>query len=163
MTAERKLMHELVDDADLLDAIENGVYDIIGELDGITILERREREKDRENQYRCHKYTFGVVKKEPWVLAGFFTKKHRLWTDTLKFLGEKGYDEVVQPENGDIVAYTCNNGNGTMTGHFGIYEDGKVTSKFNVGHIFVHEIHMVPASYGNSVTYFRRNGKAIFP
>jgi hypothetical protein len=41
--------------------------------------------------------------------------------------------------------------------HWGVYEDGKVISKFGQGHIFKHDFDRVPNVFGSGVMFFRKN------
>jgi len=86
-----------------------------------------------------------------------------LWHDTENFLKEKGYIKVDEPQDYDVVVYRRTESKDpfgffkrTEAKHFGIYEDGKVISKFGSGSIYIHDLDMVEPDYGDEVLFFRK-------
>lgn len=88
------------------------------------------------------------------IASGF---PHTLFDDPDNFLADYGFHRVLVPSEGDIVAYVRCNEPYVDAQHFGILREGKVLSKFGVGHIFRHDIEQVPLSYGEKVIFYGRN------
>jgi hypothetical protein len=57
-------------------------------------------------------------------------------------------------QNGDIVFYFSK---GEFT-HAGLWCDGRVISKWGIGHLYEHQILEVPSSYGSEVRFYSRIG-----
>lgn len=150
-------------------------YDAIGELDGITIVERRSPALDRN--YKCAEYVFGTVMKEPW--AKRWPIRDAFWRNTLRYLEKRGYEVKDSADPGDVVGYASDNIYTSSVldnhaylfflrelnkrrkppyfQHFGIFLDAnQVISKFNGGHIYQHRLDRVPNSFGTSVYFFRK-------
>ena len=132
---------------------QEDVYDAIGDLEGIEIVERRDWEIDKYR--RCAWYVFEKVLEKDWpeLYAGRVTS---LMVDTASFLLGKGFREVEHAHAHCVVVY----GDGATVRddvrvHFGIYqEDGTVISKLSRGHVYRHELRLVPAFFGNNIRFF---------
>jgi len=139
----------------------------------LKILERRNNSKDWSRRYRCVQYVLGCLMQEPWAKD----PPEMFWNNGVAFLRSKGYEVVNKPENYDIVMYR--DVKATMlqakvklfsrtiklpgiklknaeTKHIGLYEDGKVISKWGNMHVLVHKIEDVPLVYGNDVVFMRK-------
>lgn len=138
----------------------NPLFDQVGILSGIRTVEKRDYQTDnrqRESDYRCTRYVFG---NEPWWVS---EKSLGLdfWDDTISFLQQKGYQVVTdEPQSGDVIMYRYEKRNQKIDPtvlHVGIYQGGdKVVSKFNGGHIFEHDISMVPNMFGEEALFMRK-------
>lgn len=153
------------------DLIDHGDFDAIGELEGITIVEKR----TRDVRYRCAEYVFRKVKGETWARR---TIPVAFWNNTLLFLDEHGYRRVEELNSDDIVGYASDS---IYTGvsddptslyyaseegkkrtppyfqHFGVYLEGnQIKSKLNNYHIVTHNLDMVPNRFGTQVYFFRK-------
>ena len=131
----------------------NEAYDAIGELEGIETLETRDWRKDVD-KYKCAWFVF---KDDDWW-AGRDDFDLRFWIDTRCYLEERGYMKVDEPRDGDVVLYRYKGdlSESSWVKHFGIYYNGRVVSKFNDGHIFMHDLVTVPNSYGEGVIFMRK-------
>jgi len=132
----------------------NPLFDKVGELEGIEVAEARDYQKD--NQFKCAWFVF---KDEDW-----WTSEDDLglefWDNTEKFLENKGYKKVEQPQFGDVVVYRLKGDleSPSTVKHLGVFkQQGKVVSKFNQGHVFEHDIDMVPNMFGESVVAMRKS------
>lgn len=97
----------------------------------------------RVSQYNCFAYALGL---DLWVRT--YTFYQAVLNRDLK--------ETETPAEGDIVVYYENN----LIKHAGKYESrSKVISKWAGGPIFKHETFMCPATYGDSVKYFKSVAK----
>jgi len=140
----------------------------------IKVLEKRGRFRDCKRKYRCVQYVLGCLMQEPWAKD----PPELFWDNGVAFLRSKGYEVVNKPENCDIVVYR--DVKTTMLGaaiklfsrttkqlpettiksaetkHIGLYEDGKVISKWGNMHVLIHKIEDVPLVYGNDVVFMRK-------
>ncbi len=130
----------------------NPFYDQVGKLEGIEIIERRDYQRD--DRYRCAWFAF---KDDGWW-TGESDLGLDFWDYAEKFLEGKGYTKVEQPQDGDIVMYRLakDTKSPSTVKHVGLFQGGKVMSKFNQGHIFRHDIDMVPNMFGKSVVFMRK-------
>ena len=126
---------------ELEDLVNDKKFDDIGLKDGITILERREYDKDARDLYSCEKYVLGS-NKLPW------DSQHD-WSSP-----PPGYVEVTHPQTNDLVIY-FNEGRPNHLGRF--TDNNSVKSKWGRGHIFQHPLDAVPSFYGNEVRFFRQS------
>lgn len=135
-------------------------------IKGIEIAEIVENGNPRrDSRYRSADYVFGYVLQEPWAKSGLVVEG--LWSNTAKFLEGRGYREVEKPQERDVVAYFISDDYGVLfdgarlgqaiARHFGVFQKGRVTSKWSKGHVFRHPIKSVPTSYGNTVRFFRKS------
>lgn len=162
MLIEKSPKRQLIDDLIKADSIygrdANPLFDQVAELDGIEIEERRDYQKDHPN-YRCAQYAFGVRMQEPWCNPEKNDLGLDFWDDTVNFLSDKGYQVADEARDGDIVAYKPRRTpdmDPTGVLHMGIYDKGKIVSKFNSGHIFRHDVDMVPNMFGEEIVVFRK-------
>ncbi len=133
----------------------------VAEQAGLTIVERRIPALDLAYNYKCTWFVFGKTLQEPWFTPHSFSKD--LLDDPTNFLGKYGFNLVHTPLSGDIVAYVSLGKTCVQAHHFGIFDAGKVRSKFGVGHIFKHEMIQVPTSYGEKVLFYRKQEKSELP
>ncbi len=156
-SGQRQAIDDLIDTSIIYAKTATGqdrLFDEIGKLPGISISERRKFQEDRVTQYDCRVHTFAVMMGEHRGMFGDVGLHMACWLDTENFLRERGYKRVVAPWDQDVVTYKDPAGNEVM--HFGVYRGGKVTSKFYHGHVFVHEICMVPNRFGEEAQFFRK-------
>ncbi len=139
---ERSLLDKLFLDKSEFDK----VCEIVGDIE---IVERRNIEEDKKRVYTCARYALGD-KIRGLLRNGFLDN-------------DGSFEEVENPKEGDIVVYT-----GEYLGypdgwfHVGIYDGEKVVSKWGYGHVFRHDLNLVPTYYGNKVKFFReKNTKQI--
>lgn len=143
----------------------SAVADRIGEIPGITVVERRDfiSDKNPETKYICTTYVFGTVYGEKWdpedyrLIPGV---RYRLRNDTDTFLAERGYERVKgELQLNDIIAYQVREqSTGTIeTMHVGIYRGNNIVrSKPGGFHIVDHPMEMVPNMFGHVVVAYRR-------
>lgn len=159
----RKKLTELAEEAyfkansDRPGALE--LYDAIGKLPGMAIIERRNPAGDL--YYQCAQYVFGTVKGEPWVQSGKNLPRE-FWESSEAFLSANGYAHVVNPEQGDIIAYKNTQHRFERVMHWGIFLGNSVRSKLDRGHIYEHDPAMIPLDYGNTAEFYRKNQKRSF-
>ena len=123
------------------------------EISGIELVELR----NESTPGFCDHYVFAERKNEPWAKA--FSEFITTSNFPLEFLSDKGYLEFPSPEEGDVAAYFTRAELGTVKRlftHWGIYEHGKVTSRFGSSSIFRHSIEVVPQIYGDEATFLRK-------
>lgn len=136
----------------------NASLDQIANVPGIEVVERRDCIAD--HYYRCAQYVFSQVRHEDWLPTERSLEPRGLWDNPLPFLSDHGYTETDSPKPGDIVAYglVIDRDDGqrvAMFNHYGIYVgEGRVTSKFDMGHVFQHGLHQVPTNYGSQIAFF---------
>ena len=155
MILDRSAKRQGIDD--ILDAMPRD-WDKVGTLDGISILEKRDSEYDRRWAYTCAEYVFKHRQPEPWF--SIFMDDTGMWFDTENFMVSKGYEVIAEPEEHSIVAYVGydpEKKKRMKTMHWGIFCDGRVESKFGVGHAYQHDVDMVPNSYGAQALFFRKS------
>ncbi|HVZ66963.1 MAG TPA: hypothetical protein VG917_01755 [Patescibacteria group bacterium] len=139
----------------------NAYFDRIGNIATIQIVESRSVENDYN--YRCAEYVFHTRRGETWALEDNQGEGREFWADSHQFLLSHGYSLIDLPQPGDIIAYgrldrTNPDIKRGYYQHFGIYEgDGRVTSKFDMGHVFNHPWALVPLQYGDTVAFFRKS------
>lgn len=134
-------------------------FELIGQVDGISILQRVDLESVLF--YNCHHYVFDIGMGEEWCKVGESIPKS-LDHDTVRFLRNKGFEMIEKPQDGDVVAYRKRwphsyYGRKYYTNHWGIFEDGRTTSKMGIGHIYRHPLMAIPKSFGNKIAFFRKN------
>jgi hypothetical protein len=126
------------------------------ELDAIYGIELIKRVSGSSSStWRCGDYVFGTVKKEQW-----YSHKavNRARINPHGFLDTRGYEEVYEPQEGDVVAYKFKKGD---VQHWGLVENVDsgliiVRSKFDAFSIYRHDLECVPSRYGEDVIFFRR-------
>jgi hypothetical protein len=157
-SSERQVIDNLISADNIYGRDANPLYDKVGNLPGITIEEKRDYQSDHPN-YRCAQYVFGTVKQEPWCNMTKNDFGLDFWDNMVSYLRPKGYDVVNQAQDGDIIAYRYKKTTATdpTVLHLGIYDKGKVISKFNSGHIFRHDVDRVPNAFGEEIVVFRKN------
>ncbi len=132
------------------DISQDNLFALIRALPGFAVLDETTYPDGRG----CDWYVFG---NEPWYDDVRAEKPHAFIRELPQIIAEKGYREVESPENGDIVVYVQSYAIGEPAGkHYGIYANGRVTSKFNEGPVFEHDVFAVPSYYGNAVGFFRK-------
>lgn len=96
-----------------------------------------------------------VFKDEEWYYPVRSERMHTFVRELPAIILNRGYKEVSTPKDGDVVAY-CEQ-KATQGGkHFGIYQSGRVVSKFYEGPVFEHDLDAVPHYYGTLVKFFRK-------
>lgn len=80
-----------------------------------------------------------------------------LFDEPDKFLANYNFHRLLIPSDGDILTYVSAGERYLQAKHLGIFNAGKVISKFSAGHIFRHDIEQVPLSYGEKVIFYGRN------
>jgi len=133
-------------------------FDAAGQLPDFEIVERR-CPLDDVDQYDCLKYVSQHLPEAIVTDAQFSTKmRYR----GVSFLREHGYSSVAQPMDGDIVLYVLLTRDPNSEDeepdhpHFGIYDSGKVISKWGPGHVFRHPVEAVTDNYGQAVIFMRK-------
>ena len=128
---------------------KNWDFDGIGKLDGFSIFELRDPKKDTENLFGCVTWLVSVDKDEVERL-------------TSNPESPEGYEEIEEPEEGDLVTYFFHHPMKRLypkprSTHNGLYiGNGRVRSKFRESHVYEHPIEDVPRGYGNEVRFFRK-------
>lgn len=147
--------------AELMDAksrhVED-VYTVFDEIGQIAGLEIRERRNCHEVGANCLHYVFGEVNQDVWWKILWSTSPH-LRFDPLPFLAARGYVLTEKPQKGDIVAYIQFDREQDVkaVAHMGIYQGkDQVTSKFNWGYVYDHEISLVSSRFGDEVIFFTK-------
>lgn len=56
----------------------------------------------------------------------------------------------------DLVCYLPRKYRDDVFAHFGVWKNGKVESKFGLGHVYIHKIDEIPLSYGDEAFFFRK-------
>ncbi|MDP1695727.1 MAG: hypothetical protein Q8L29_02335 [archaeon] len=126
----------------------------INNLGGINIIE----ERDNSFEGRCEDYVFTEVKNEPW--SSTLTYSNAIILMPIEFLAQRDYNLIESPNDGDIVAYILKRINKIpFISHWGIFENGKVRSRFGCGNVYRHNLNMVPSEYGNEIIFFRKSTK----
>ena len=137
---EQEFIREQIDD--LLDKYK---FDEIAELPGFEKVDDRKNWMEEKGYYTCTSHVFGKGKYVTWI------KKDD------DFDHPDGYFEIDSPEKDDIVFYF----NDKYPSHVGKFAgEGKVESKFGIGHIYKHPVMSVPTYYGKP-RYFRKNIKEL--
>lgn len=122
-------------------------------MTGILLLELRNPHEDRS--YRCAQWLFRTLLGEQWAVDDDAGMPEGFWSESIKFMKNRGYIVVDNPVNGDIVGYRERAQPHYMR-HWGIYRDGYVESKFGPYSIYRHPVDLVPVGYGNDVIFFRK-------
>lgn len=130
------------------------LFDEIGTLPGVSIIERRPYFRDAD--YRCAQYVFREILREPGASVKF--ESLPFWDRAIEFMRGKGFSVVDDPKHDDVIAYRYPGGDlREMTiKHWGIVRGVHIHSKFDQGHIFQHPLASVPSSYGGEAIFFRR-------
>ncbi len=114
----------------------------------------------------CEVYVFQTVNDEEWFREILEQSERwppvglreslifKLRTEPVRFLQERGYRVVESPGDEDLVLYK-RSGRGDAL-HWGIWERGKVRSKWADWYVFEHEVDAVPICYGDEVVFLRR-------
>jgi hypothetical protein len=105
----------------------------------------------------CHDYAIGTSIGK----FGEFPPQHQYWYSAHNIL--KHYEKTDSPQKGDLVVYRTNSllfrlQYNTAIQHTGLVEeDGMVKSKWALDpHIYTHPTFCIPASYGETVSYYRK-------
>lgn len=143
LTEERKKLTAL---------LESGDEDSIAKLEGINLLEKRNHLVPGDGEY----YVFWEVKRcTPFMMP------EALFSIPFYIMERRGYTQVDSPTSGDIMAYVSSRVKGhPLISWWGIYDNGKVRSRFGMGSVFEHNIEMVPLECGNEVIVFRKKEPA---
>jgi len=128
----------------------------LAERAGLTIVEKRIPAVDEAQNYKCAQFVFRTILAEHQLKSnsGF---PHDLFDDPDTFLGKYNYHRVLVPSEGEVLAYVAVGERYVQVKHMGIFKEGKVISKFGIGHIFRHDIGQVPLSYGEKVIFYARD------
>ena len=105
---------------------------------GLVIVERRDPLLDNGIGYTCAEYVFSTLLREEWI-------------------GRRGYVEITPTFEGEVVIYGVDIKGRFQAQHFGMATEGKVVSKFEAGHVVLHDLEAVPSSYGDTVRFYRKN------
>lgn len=126
------------------------IEDSIKEFENVKIIERMQTPPSR----KCYWFIF---KDDLWFKQLCDTEaRSLLMYEGPSFLKKKGYIEVDNPQDNDIVIYTEKTASTEEIKHYGIYMNGKVISKFGRGNIYEHPLELVPEPYGNKATFMRK-------
>ncbi|MDO8460521.1 MAG: hypothetical protein Q7S74_05400 [Nanoarchaeota archaeon] len=132
-------------------------YDGIGNLEQITIFERRNSVQDNTMKYGC----------VTWMFSGDMKKVEEFTENPLR---PSGYKEVEDPQEGDYITYFFParfnkyffDMDPPIAAHSGIYiGNGRVRSKFRESYVYDHPLEAVPLHYGSEVKFFRKIETAI--
>jgi|SRR3989344_1126267 len=129
------------------------LYDKIGTLPGMAILERRNPYADAE--YQCAQYVFGARKRELWCPVNGDAPEE-LWESPEEFLTSQGYKLVTTPDRLDVVGYRTSFNRPNRIKHWGLFVGPVVNSKLDRGHIYKHAPEMVPLDYADNALFFRK-------
>ena len=121
---------------------------------GLVIVERRDPLLDNGAGYTCAEYVFSTLLGEEWVGR---RAPAALFSDTHSFLERRGYVEITPTFEGEVVIYGVDIKGRFQAQHFGMATEGKVVSKFEAGHVVLHDLEAVPSSYGDTVRFYRKN------
>jgi hypothetical protein len=110
--------------------------------------------KPETYRFNCHEYAFDLrgsseIKKIAVQYHSIFPGR-----DYVAWLIENVLTEVTISEarDGDFVVYFSND----QIMHTGVWTSSKVRSKWGLAHLWEHGLYEVPASYGNTVRFFRK-------
>jgi hypothetical protein len=155
---KRQLIDDLISKENIFGRDANPFYDAVGELEGISIFAKRDYQRDYG--YRCVQYVFSTIMNESWLTEhGNKDLTAEFWTNTIEFLNQREYILIKEPQKGDIIGYRFRKTEivtNPYFKHFGIWLGDKVRSKFEQGHIFEHEIDVIPNRHGEEALFFRK-------
>lgn len=112
------------------------------------------------DRYTCFVYVFDFVEDPAYVrIATYGSGRVFAGPEFVKFLLNNNYLSEIRPTevgDNDIVIYF----NGAEIKHAGkISVNGRVISKWGIGHLFEHSIFEVPEQYGNDIRYYKQLAK----
>ncbi|MDO8655852.1 MAG: hypothetical protein Q7K45_01320 [Nanoarchaeota archaeon] len=131
-------------------------FDLV-EQAGLTIMERRIPAVDLAHNYKCLWFVFAYMLREPWFSTASVPPD--IFDNPTPFLANYGFNLVQSPSEGDVLAYVTAGEIDIQAHHFGIFQEGKVISKWGAGHIFRHSIEQVPTRYGEKVIFYAKDIK----
>lgn len=106
-------------------------------------------------RYTCFMHVVGLYDQEAYVEVAISGDGSIFANSTfIAYLIEQGVlSEKPTAERGDIVLYFRD---GSPT-HAGIaIGDGRLISKWGIGHLYEHDVYEVPAKYGQEIRYYHR-------
>lgn len=130
------------------------IFDGVATLPGIELIHRFDPE--RELEYGCIDFVFGLVRGDKWYSEESHLRKE-VEQDPYKVLIPRGYREVVLPKSGDIVGYRmfCLPEDGRWFRHWGMYLGEEVIAKLGKwGPLVRHKLWMIPKFWGDEATFF---------
>lgn len=108
------------------------------------------------DRYTCFVYAFEFTNDHRYFdIASFGLGRVFASPDFVKYMIEKKYLSEIDcatVANGNLIIY-CRDGNITHGGKFG--ENGRVVSKWGIGHLYEHDILEVPEGYGNEFRCYK--------
>jgi hypothetical protein len=125
----------------------------------ISLVQAAVRDEPRESRFNCYAHSFGLARDQRVLRAmaehypRIFPGRQFVQTLVDGRLQSVSADETV---DGDHVVYLSN-----QIEHAGIVREGRVESKWGLGHIWHHGEFEVPVRYGDSVLYFRRLDREV--
>ncbi len=116
------------------------------------------RKSNANVQFNCFMYCLGLRYGDIKKIIGSDGRKIPN-SEYMSLLCKKYLTEINRGStiDGDYILYFSNQKNM----HAGKVKNGKVVSKWGSGHVWIHGIFEVPASYGNQVKYYSRVEKSI--
>ncbi|OGE18633.1 hypothetical protein A3J19_03985 [Candidatus Daviesbacteria bacterium RIFCSPLOWO2_02_FULL_41_8] len=129
-------------------------FDEIGKMPGMEVIERFD--SANSHYFDCRDYVFGRRRREKWYDPRSDALEETMLGHPANFLISQGYNHTETPLSGDVAVYIHNPSwyPGPRAAHWGIYDQGKVISKFGAGHVYRHSFDLVPNFYGNRVLFF---------
>lgn len=133
-------------------------YDQMAETEGVEIVTRVTDPFGPDSQ-SCGDYVFATELSVSWLEGGHIPGE--IWTNPIGFLLDKGFNLYFEGGvEGDIVAYRgvnwCSETYAVEVVHWGLVRDGKVVSKWGLGHVFGHNLDMIPLNFGLEALFFRQ-------
>lgn len=107
-----------------------------------------------EPNYNCYAFAFDLkdsieVKQESYRLKSFLPNSEFCITLVQDYFEKCSQNNI---SDGDYVIY-FNNG---LPVHAGKYLGSQIFSKWGLGHIWLHDIFIVPSSFGNKIVYYKK-------
>ena len=109
-------------------------------------------------RYTCLMHVLDFTEKPEYIdFAGYRLDRVFAGADFAHWLIERGLLAEVSPadvQDGDLVFYFSSEGSFK---HVGLrHSNGRVLSKWGVGHLYDHDLFEVPTSYGSDVRFYKR-------
>ena len=123
--------------------VSNG---FIGEVSGVSILERRNSVQDHVDALNCLSY---AMRKYGNLELDIFFQICPIWA--------KGFQLVENPHSTDLAVYIQSESPHSEQVHIGIIRpNNQVESKWGYDHVMLHDFGAVPTGYGNLLLFFRK-------
>ena len=121
-------------------------------IDGIVLIEKRDKEQDSKKGLQCATWFYREHKKTGEMPLRWMEEY------VTYFYIPENYSEVETPEIGDIVLYLEDKDRLAEQLHMGEYKgNNKVLSKWDFRIVYEHELELVPLGYGDRILFFREN------